>query len=150
LDNSSISRMHGIHSSWFAFFVCLERHYYNSHNNGPSAHPCPEHGSTWPASQLQGIKDLLLFPIFRLVKHFGFLQDISHSLLRERGMYNIMSEVFPSPSHPRVEFPVPKIIDNMARLKHIVNTTLMHRRESEQVIPTAVPMELRIEFRQTV
>ena len=42
--------------------------------------------------------------------------------------------------------PVPKKIDNMARLKYIVKTTLMHRKETEKVNPDKPPMELRIRF----
>lgn len=42
--------------------------------------------------------------------------------------------------------PVPKNIDNMARLKYIVKTTLMHRQESEQVNPLKAPVELMITF----
>lgn len=42
--------------------------------------------------------------------------------------------------------PVSKDIDNMARLKYIVKTTLMHREETAQVIPNKAPMELRVEF----
>jgi hypothetical protein len=42
--------------------------------------------------------------------------------------------------------PVPKTIDNMARLKHIVKTTLMHRAETEEVIPGKEPVELEVEF----
>ena len=43
-------------------------------------------------------------------------------------------------------FPVPTVIDNMARLKYIVKTTLMHMKETEQVDPDRSPRELRIEF----
>lgn len=42
--------------------------------------------------------------------------------------------------------PVPRDIDNMARLKYIVKTTLMHREETAQVIPDRAPVELRVEF----
>jgi propanediol dehydratase large subunit len=42
--------------------------------------------------------------------------------------------------------PVPKEIDNMARLKFIVKTTLMHREETEQVVPNMAPQELKIDF----
>ena len=42
--------------------------------------------------------------------------------------------------------PVPTVIDNMARLKHIVKTTLMHMKETEQVDPRKPPQELRITF----
>jgi propanediol dehydratase large subunit len=38
--------------------------------------------------------------------------------------------------------PVPVQIDNMARLKYIVKTTILHRRETEQVNPTRRPVEL--------
>jgi hypothetical protein len=43
-------------------------------------------------------------------------------------------------------FPVPTVIDNMARLKYIVKTTLMHMKETEQVDPDRPPRELRIKF----
>ena len=42
--------------------------------------------------------------------------------------------------------PVPKEIDNMVRLKFIVKTTLMHREETEQVVPNMAPQELKIDF----
>lgn len=42
--------------------------------------------------------------------------------------------------------PVPTVIDNMARLKYIVKTTLMHMKETEQVIPNIPPKELKIKF----
>jgi propanediol dehydratase large subunit len=38
--------------------------------------------------------------------------------------------------------PVPTQIDNMARLKHIVKTTILHLRETEQVSPGKPPQEL--------
>jgi len=38
--------------------------------------------------------------------------------------------------------PVPVQIDNMARLKYIVKTTILHRRETEQVNPARRPVEL--------
>ena len=38
--------------------------------------------------------------------------------------------------------PVPVTIDNMARLKYIVKTTILHRRETEQVDPEKVPREV--------
>ncbi|MEE2709868.1 MAG: glycerol dehydratase reactivase beta/small subunit family protein [Gemmatimonadota bacterium] len=40
--------------------------------------------------------------------------------------------------------PVPSIIDNMARLKYIVKTTLMHRKETEQVRTDAPAREMEI------
>ena len=40
--------------------------------------------------------------------------------------------------------PVPIRIDNMARLKHIVKTTILHQREAEQVVSTKPPQEIRI------
>lgn len=40
--------------------------------------------------------------------------------------------------------PVPSMIDNMARLKYIVKTTLMHRKETEQVRTDAPPREMEI------
>jgi len=43
-------------------------------------------------------------------------------------------------------FPVPTVIDNMARLKHIVKTTLMHMKESELVNPKIPPQELEVRF----
>ncbi len=39
--------------------------------------------------------------------------------------------------------PVPVEIDNMARLKHIVRTTVLHLRETEQVVPGRAPQEVR-------
>ncbi|MCE5264444.1 MAG: propanediol/glycerol family dehydratase large subunit [Deltaproteobacteria bacterium] len=44
-------------------------------------------------------------------------------------------------------FPVPTVIDNMARLKYIVKTTLMHMKETEQVDPGRSPRKLRVRFR---
>ncbi len=38
--------------------------------------------------------------------------------------------------------PVPVVIDNMARLKYIVQTTILHRREIEQVDPDRLPEEM--------
>jgi len=46
----------------------------------------------------------------------------------------------------KAPIPVPRDIDNMARLKYIVKTTLMHREETAQVIPDKAPVELRVEF----
>jgi propanediol dehydratase large subunit len=43
-------------------------------------------------------------------------------------------------------FPVPTVIDNMARLKYIVKTTLMHMKETEQVDPHKSPRELKVKF----
>jgi propanediol dehydratase medium subunit len=43
-------------------------------------------------------------------------------------------------------FPVPTVIDNMARLKYIVKTTLMHMKETEQADPDKSPRELRVTF----
>jgi len=40
--------------------------------------------------------------------------------------------------------PVPVEIDNMARLKYIVDATLMHLRETGQVVAGAAPLELRL------
>jgi propanediol dehydratase medium subunit len=40
--------------------------------------------------------------------------------------------------------PVPIEIDNMARLKYIVKTTILHLRETEQVIKNKPPQEVRI------
>lgn len=42
--------------------------------------------------------------------------------------------------------PIPTIIDNTARLKYIVQTTLMHMKETERVNPNIPPKELHIEF----
>jgi len=42
--------------------------------------------------------------------------------------------------------PLPSVIDNMARLKYIVKTTLMHMKETEQVNLHWPPKELRIKF----
>jgi len=39
--------------------------------------------------------------------------------------------------------PVPIQIDNLARLKYIVKTTILHLRETEQVDPYKPPQELR-------
>ena len=42
--------------------------------------------------------------------------------------------------------PVPVQIDNMARLKYIVKTTILHLRETEQVVPNKPPQELRVSY----
>ncbi len=42
--------------------------------------------------------------------------------------------------------PVPIQIDNMARLKYIVNTTILHHRETAQVVKGKAPVEIRVEF----
>ncbi len=42
--------------------------------------------------------------------------------------------------------PLPTVIDNMARLKYIVQTTLMHAKETEEVDPHLLPRELRVKF----
>jgi len=42
--------------------------------------------------------------------------------------------------------PIPTLIDNMARLKYIVKTTLMHMKETEQVNPHLPPKELKVTF----
>lgn len=41
--------------------------------------------------------------------------------------------------------PVPVRIDNMARLKYIVRTTILHLRETEQVVPGKAPQELKLD-----
>ncbi len=46
--------------------------------------------------------------------------------------------------------PVPVRVDNYARLRHIVRTTLLHRREIEQVRPGAEPVELRYDWEPDV
>jgi propanediol dehydratase medium subunit len=40
--------------------------------------------------------------------------------------------------------PVPVQIDNMARLKYIVKTTILHLRETEQVVKGGAPREVRL------
>jgi propanediol dehydratase large subunit len=42
--------------------------------------------------------------------------------------------------------PLPTVIDNMARLKHIVQTTLLHMKETEEVRPGMPPKELKVRF----
>jgi hypothetical protein len=42
--------------------------------------------------------------------------------------------------------PVPIQIDNMARLKYIVNTTLLHHRETEQVVTGKPAQEVEVQF----
>ena len=42
--------------------------------------------------------------------------------------------------------PVPVQIDNMARLKYIVKTTILHLRETEQVAPDQPPREITVRF----
>src|SRR5262245_43036773 len=42
--------------------------------------------------------------------------------------------------------PVPIQIDNMARLKYIVNTTLLHHRETEQVVKGKPAQEIEVRF----
>jgi len=42
--------------------------------------------------------------------------------------------------------PVPVQIDNMARLKYIVKTTLLHLRETEQVNPHKPAQELEVRY----
>ena len=42
--------------------------------------------------------------------------------------------------------PVPTKIDNMARLKYIVNTTILHLRETEQVVKNRKAQELKWSF----
>lgn len=42
--------------------------------------------------------------------------------------------------------PVPIQIDNMARLKYIVKTTVLHHRETEEVIKDKLPQEIRVNF----
>jgi propanediol dehydratase medium subunit len=42
--------------------------------------------------------------------------------------------------------PLPTIINNMARLKYIVQTTLMHIKETQKVQPGIPPKELRVTF----
>lgn len=44
--------------------------------------------------------------------------------------------------------PVPVQIDNMARLKYIVKTTLLHLRETEQVVKDRPPQQLRLAIRK--
>jgi len=43
--------------------------------------------------------------------------------------------------------PVPVQIDNMARLKYIVKTTILHLRETEQVVPKKPPREIRVHLK---
>lgn len=45
--------------------------------------------------------------------------------------------------------PVPVQIDNMARLKYIVRTTVLHLRETEQVVSGKSPQELAVYWSQT-
>jgi propanediol dehydratase medium subunit len=40
--------------------------------------------------------------------------------------------------------PVPTVLDNFARAKLIVRTTLMHARETAEVVSGGVPSELRL------
>jgi propanediol dehydratase large subunit len=42
--------------------------------------------------------------------------------------------------------PLPTVIDNMARLKYIVQTTLLHMKETEEVRQGMLPRELRVRF----
>ena len=42
--------------------------------------------------------------------------------------------------------PVPVQIDNMARLKYIVKTTILHLRETEQVVANKPPQELKVRY----
>jgi propanediol dehydratase large subunit len=42
--------------------------------------------------------------------------------------------------------PLPTVIDNMARLKYIVQTTLMHMKETGEVRPGMPPKELKVRF----
>jgi propanediol dehydratase medium subunit len=42
--------------------------------------------------------------------------------------------------------PLSTIIDNMARLKYIVQTTLMHMKETQDVQPGMPPRELKVRF----
>lgn len=42
--------------------------------------------------------------------------------------------------------PVPVQIDNMARLKYIVKTTILHLRETEQVVPSKPPQEIEVRW----
>jgi|Deesub1362A_J573_1020465.scaffolds.fasta_scaffold00055_98 propanediol dehydratase large subunit len=42
--------------------------------------------------------------------------------------------------------PVRTAIDNTARLKHIIQTTLMHLMETREVLPEAPPVELEVDF----
>ena len=46
--------------------------------------------------------------------------------------------------------PLPTVIDNMARLKYIVQTTLMHMKETEEGRPGLSPRELRVHFLQGI
>jgi propanediol dehydratase large subunit len=46
--------------------------------------------------------------------------------------------------------PVPTEIDNMARLKYIVKTTILHLRETEQVRPDQPPQEFALRAREAV
>jgi propanediol dehydratase large subunit len=42
--------------------------------------------------------------------------------------------------------PVPVRIDNMARLKHIVKTTVLHLVETEQVVPSRAPQQIEVDY----
>jgi propanediol dehydratase medium subunit len=42
--------------------------------------------------------------------------------------------------------PLSTVIDNMARLKYIVQTTLMHMKETQEVQPGRPPKELKVTF----
>jgi propanediol dehydratase medium subunit len=44
--------------------------------------------------------------------------------------------------------PVPVQIDNMARLKYIVKTTILHLRETAEVVPGKPPQEVQVRFRE--
>jgi len=42
----------------------------------------------------EGVKNLLLFPIFRFIDSLGLFRDLSHSLLGKRSSDNVSGQVF--------------------------------------------------------
>jgi len=88
----------------------------------------------------------VLREMIRGIEEEGVLELLSQASNLILGIYHTIGRNAAKYSKGEPPVPVPTIIDNMARLKHIVKTTLMHREETEQVIPNIDPKELGIKF----
>jgi Dehydratase medium subunit len=61
--------------------------------------------------------------------------------------YRVIGQNAAKYAQGRPVIPVPIQIDNMARLKYIVKTTILHHRETECVGPGRAPQEVSVSFR---
>ena len=68
--------------------------------------------ATHGRSPLQGIEDLLLFPMFGLVADFGLLPDVYHPLLGERCTDTIASQILRGQAYPTtIDAPIAQLTE---------------------------------------